>query len=314
MSAQDDEARSEASATGLISARVARIPYLNAAPYYVHWPELAERTNERWTSVQMPPRQVGMAMERGEVDAGLMAVADLIRLQSTFEPLVLERGAQRVSFGIANQDRVDSVLLFVRAPEEEAVESSAGPLDRRLALGTEDRDRLHGSVVAVTGESSTSYRLLRLLLEGRHQTQPASYERLDLSASPPASVDAALVIGDLALQWRHAPPPGWRQAMDLAHEWWIWQQKPFVFARWAVRKELTPEHKMALATFLENALNDGLNRLEEQVIGLPPELGSPADLEAYLRNFVYELGPKEDRAEEKFGDLLGQYGITCTAQ
>jgi predicted solute-binding protein len=253
-----------------------------------------------------------MAMERGEVDAGLMAVADLIRLRSTFEPLVLERELERVSFGIANRDRVDSVLLFVRTPEIDSDEARSS--GARLALNPADRDRLSGSTIAVTGESSTSYRLLRLLLESRHEIRPTAYERFDLSAAPPDSVDAALVIGDLALEWRHAPPAGWRQAMDLAHEWWIWQERPFVFARWAVRKELGSDHKTTLATFLQNSLHDGANCLGDHVIGLPTHLGSARDLEAYLTNFIYELGPEEDRAEETFRGLLDQHGIICTAQ
>ncbi len=102
--------------------------------------------------------------------------------------------------------------------------------------------------------------------------------------------------------------------MDLVHARLAWQTLPFVFARWAVRRELPPEDKNSLARFLQTALQEGSQRLGDHVLNRPPDLGTPAELEAYLSNFIYELGPEEDRAETKFRDLLKKHGITCTSE
>ncbi|MEZ4649589.1 MAG: MqnA/MqnD/SBP family protein [Candidatus Eisenbacteria bacterium] len=286
--------------------RVARIPYLNAYPFYVRWEELEERG---WSSITMPPRQLGVSMERGDVDAGLMAVCDLIRLEAEFEPVLLTGPSGISSLGIANQDRVDSVLLFVRADDSDRTLGGRRP---SLSLSPENKDLLESAVIGVTGESSTSFRLLRLLLEVRHKIRP-TYRRKDLSHVLEPDLAAVLVIGDLALRWRYSPPPGWVQVMDLAREWREWTGRPFVFARWAVRRALPERVKLDFARFLESSLADGLGQLGE--IAARTDIGvEPDHVRAYLENLTYRLGPQELEAESRFRELLSDHGIVCSAE
>lgn len=286
--------------------RVARIPYLNSHPYYTRWNELADLG---WTSISMPPRQLGISMERGDVDAGLMAVCDLVRLEGEFEPVLLSGPSGISSLGIANHDQVDSVLLFVRAEDGNRVLGGRRP---SLALSPENKELLAGAVVGITGESSTSFRLLRLLLEVRHKIRP-TYRRKDLSHVLEPDLAAVLVIGDLALRWRHHPPVGWIQAMDLAREWWDWTGRPFVFARWAVRRSLPEPAKLAFARFLDTSLQEGLRHLGE--IAARAEVGlEPSQVRDYLENLLYRLGPDELEAEARFRELLSDHGIACTAE
>lgn len=299
-------ARPDPSDSGLRGPCVARIPYLNAHPYYECWNELA---NLGWGSITMPPRQLGISMERGDVDAGLMAVADLIRLGEEFEPLLLSGPSGISSLGIANHDRVDSVLLFVRAEDSDRTLGGRRP---SIALSPENKTLLEDAVVGITGESSTSFRLLRLLLEVRHKVRP-TYRRKDLSHVLEPDLAAVLVIGDLALRWRYQPPTGWVQAMDLAREWWDWTGRPFVFARWAVRRTLPERTKLSLARFLDRSLTVGLGSLGE--IADRTEIGVERDhLESYLRNLIYRLGPEELEAESRFRELLSDNGIVCGAE
>lgn len=295
-------------------SRVIQIPYLNSAPYYVRWNTLESNSEGRWTSDALPPRQLGMAMASGEADAGLLPVADLIRLADSVVPLELEadaetKGARRL--GIACRDRVDSVLLFLRDRE-----GGGRPLAGRrpsLTLDHTDLAALHGASIALTNESSTSVRLLRLLLEVRHGVKPAVYERQSLHGVD-ERFDAALVIGDEALRWRVRPPEGFVQAMDLASEWTDWTGLPFVFACWALRKDLDPSRSRWLGRFLLTSLEEAEHDLPRLTTGLPIELGTTPVLTDYLRNFIYRLGAEEVESMARFRDLLQANDISCTAQ
>ena len=209
------------------AARIAQIPYLNVAPFLLHWDQITEASEGRWIAVEAVPRALGLAAEAGEVDAGIFPTADLLRLGDELEPLI-DPEAAPAGYGIATRHRVDSVLLFLRDDANPPVAAVTG----RVLAATEVR-ALHGATIAVTGESSTSARLLRILLEERHAVRPAGYPRRALgSESIPPEAGAVLTIGDEALRWRQRPPAGFRLGMDLAAEWGRWTNLPFVFARW----------------------------------------------------------------------------------
>jgi predicted solute-binding protein len=327
-------------------SRVIQIPYLNSVPYYANWAALESGSEGRWVSMALPPRQLGISMDAGDADAGLLPVADLIRLEQSVAPLEIslfqtehrsrafhrqdaalphhdddaeEVKTDTLRLGIACRSRVDSVLLFIRDVE------GGRPLTGRrpsLTLDRADLDALHGARIALTDESSTSVRLLRLLLEVRHGVKPSAYERQTLPrpSSFPGDVaiddrfSAALVIGDLALRWRARPPEGFVQAMDLASEWCDWTGLPFVFACWSVRRDLDPIRAQWLGQFLIASLAEADQDLARLTIGLPPELGSASALADYLRNFIYRLGPDEVASMTRFRALLQAHDIACTAE
>src|SRR6059036_2509181 len=119
------------SASRLTSAAVAaRIPYANAAPYYALWADAPFAVRN------LVPRELGREAEAGTVDLGLMATADFLRLRQRFEVLA-------PPMGVAARGSVQSVVMYSRRPAAS----------------------LAGSLVSVTPETSTSIRLLRLLLD-----------------------------------------------------------------------------------------------------------------------------------------------------
>jgi predicted solute-binding protein len=313
--------------------RVARIPYLNVAPFFLGWKDLPARSRGRWATSEAPPRALGNAAERGELDAAVFAEADLHRLRADFAPLTLGPGGSQI--GIANHDRVGSVFLFVRDPER-AGEPAPAPGAAGRVLSATEAARLQGARILLTGESSTSARLVRLLLEVWHGVRPGTWERADLSAPVGAAqapvgghlarrdlpnpelrtridpeVKAALVIGDTALRWIHRAPAGFAIGMDLAAAWHAWTGLPFVFARWGVRRSVPATARDWLARYLETSLVEAESSLEALAQGRAPDLGSPAELAAYFHGFTYRLGPEELAGAERFHALLAEHRITA---
>ena len=53
--------------------RVARIPYLNSAPFY-------RTVAAQIDLLDLPPRQLGVAAREGAVDAGILSMCDIFRI------------------------------------------------------------------------------------------------------------------------------------------------------------------------------------------------------------------------------------------
>ncbi len=231
----------------------------------------------------MPPAELGRLARAGRIDAGLIPTVDWFAVSKEYERLG--------PFGIAVSGRVESVLLLSERP---------------LAA-------LTGARIGVTEESSTSYRLLRLLAEARDGARPATYVR-----GARASADAYLVIGDEALASTAAGPPA-PFVIDLAEEWDAWQRLPFVFAVWVVRRGVAAAEKERLAALLDRSLSgaagasdDVIARVVDEYVGGPPArraLGSTERLRRYLVRFTYRLGRSEESAIARFRDLLEEHRL-----
>jgi chorismate dehydratase len=248
----------------------ARIPYANAAPFYALWGDAPFAVRN------LVPRELGREAEAGTVDLGLMASADFLRLGARFELL-------RPALGVATRGAVQSVLLFSRRP--------AGSLA--------------GALVSVTPETSTSIKLLRVLLDVRRGLEGVRYVR----GLEPAQADALLMIGDRAMRMRQQRPEGFTHTLDLGSDWLEWTGLPFVYAVWAVRGALEAPVKTELGAFLDASLAAGLASLPE-VARQQTETGwSAEEMEAYLRRFRYRLGPEELKGLARFEELLRRHDL-----
>jgi len=251
------------------STVAARIPYSNAAPFYALWPDAPFAVRN------LAPRDLGREADSGGVDLGLMAAGDYLRLDDRFELLG--------PLGLAARGAVQSVLLFSRRP--------AGALA--------------GARISVTPETSTSIRLLHLLLDVRRGLSDVRYVR----GLEPRQADALLVIGDRAMHMRQHRPEGFTHALDLGEDWLEWTGLSFVYAVWAVRRALDPALKQELRDFLEASLSAGLANLPEVARQQTEPGWTQAEMEAYLRRFHYRLGPEDLAGLERFRSLVVEHGL-----
>jgi chorismate dehydratase len=106
-------------------------------------------------------------------------------------------------------------------------------------------ESLDKKTVHLTEESETSAYLLKLLSNRYFKVKP-------IWKTEPfnESCDARLLIGDSALRETEKK---WEFAYDLASVWQDWQNLPFVFGLWIIRKEALSGGSLAL---LENYLNE----------------------------------------------------------
>jgi chorismate dehydratase len=237
--------------------RVGSLSYLNSEPFFACF-EGAELQ-------PMMPSALGAVMLRGELDAGLLSLADALALGDAVDLL---------PFGIATPGATGSVHVWSHHP----------------------LDTLHGATIGVTGETSTSVRILRLLLERRYGVTDVRWTALD------AAADAMLLIGDEALRAR-GRPSSFARCTDLGTEWVEWTGLPAVFAAWVVRRTLSAAACATLTAAVDRALTRGLATLDAIAARRRDTGITEAETVAYLRNFIYRFGPAEQRAIAHFARL-----------
>lgn len=245
---------------------IGQISYLNSQPFY---PLLGEHR-----LIPTPPRELGRMAAKGEIDAGILASADYLLNEDRYEPAA--------GLGVANREEVRSILFLSRRPMSE----------------------LDGARIGVTEETSTSVRLLRILLEVRDGSRPLEYVR-----GLRDEADAFLVIGNEALLRNRSVSPSFPQRYDLATEWWNWTGLPFVFALWAVRRSLPAGVKQEFSDLLERSFTVGMSQIDDIAAEFAGELGQREVLASYLRNFHYRLGPEEMQGLAEFRRLVRENGF-----
>ena len=245
---------------------IGQISYLNSQPYY---PLLGEHR-----LIPTPPSDLGKMASKGEIDAGILATADFLLNENRYEPAA--------ELGIANREEVRSILFLSKKPMSD----------------------LDGARIGITEDTSTSVRLLRILLEVRDGNKPTEYVR-----GLRDDADAFLLIGNDALRQNLVPSPQFPHRYDLATEWWNWTGLPFVFALWAVRRSLPDNVKTNFRDLLERSFLVGMSQIDEIAAEFAGELGRREVLASYLRNFHYRLGPEEMKGMEEFRRLSEEHRL-----
>ena len=241
--------------------RAGRIPYLNSEPFYFRLDSSEIELH------QLVPTALTLALEQGGIDAGPIPVVDYFRLEDRVVPLG--------QFCIATLEKSRSVLLFSRQPVQE----------------------MGGSTVGITDETSTSRRLLEVLLGHRFRVAPAHYVTLE------EPNDAFLLIGDEALKRRQGVS-SYPYCYDLAEEWHRWTSLPFVFALWVARQDLNREEMTYMENVLYDSLDEGLQHIEH-ISQMRQDLGmSVQEVEEYFREYRYRAGAEERKALEHFRSYL----------
>src|SRR5499433_1615620 len=143
-----------------MTMKVGRIPYLEYEPLYF---DMARRGIAMYAMV---PSQLAAAAAAGAIDAGPVPLVDCFRLEDRFQPVS--------GFCLACAKRAGNIFLYAKQPIEQ----------------------LTGARIGITDETSTSLRLLQVLLSLQYHVQPAAYVPLQ------DPYDAFLLIGNRALRQR----------------------------------------------------------------------------------------------------------------
>jgi chorismate dehydratase len=242
---------------------VGQIPYLNCLLFF-H--ALEGKTDVRLSP--LVPSALSGAAANGGVDAGPVPLVSTWEIEAQYTPLD--------DFCIATIDHARSVLFLSKVPF----------------------DRLDGAAIGITDQTSTSVRLLQLMLAQVWRVRPARFTALD-----PATNDAFLLIGDEALRHRRGTDLHPHVA-DLGTVWRKWTGLPFVFARWMVRKDLPDPERRRLCSMLEESMASGWPLLQEIAAGRAGELHMTVDeVREYLQGFRFRMTGAEREAMARFREL-----------
>ena len=235
--------------------RLGVVPYLNVAPI-IH----GLRGDSRFELVPEVPSLLSESLHRGAVDLGMIPTIEYAGHDYAIVP----------GIAIASRGPVRSVRLFHRG----ALESI-----RRVALDTSSR---------------TSVALARILLRERLGADPEYVAMAPDVDRMLEAADAALVIGDPALDHEHDAP-----TLDLGAEWSALTGLPFVFAFWAGRPGAVSRDQVAV---LQASLRAGLAAISDIAAAYPRSSpGRERESEEYLRsNIVYDLGDAERAGLREF--------------
>jgi chorismate dehydratase len=249
-----------------VKLKIGKIPYLNSVLFY-HGLESSPEARDWLEFVPMVPSRLSAAARDNRIDAGPVPVVTFFELLDEYEPLG--------SFCIATKNKARSILLFSRTPVE----------------------KLDHARIGITDETSTSVRLLKVLLSRRYGVTQAEY------VSVGDYNDALLLIGDEALRHRDGRE-GYPCMTDLGEVWHELTGLPFVFAVWVVRKPLSEEQKLRLEKAVSRSLEAGYRRFDEAVTERMNALGmSLAQVREYLEGFHFVIAGEEAGAMAKFKEM-----------
>lgn len=256
--------------------RISAISFLNTAPLMWDFEngETAAALRHHFELSYTVPSHCAEQLQAGTADIGIIPVA----AYTTIPGLVVIPDV-----AIAAKNAVRSILLISKAP-----------LEKIRNVATDDSSRTSAALVEI---------FLRKFVgiePGFTRQQPVLAEMLKWH-------DAALVIGDPALQAR---TEGYF-VYDLAEQWRRWTGHPFVFAFWAARQAALAEARpeINIARLFQQSRDHGLEHIPEIVSTWAPRLGLPEKLVAdYLaENVDYSL----DRENLEGLRLFFRYGEEC---
>ena len=213
------------------------------------------------------PAKLAEMLRRDELDAALVSVV---------EPLLNDRYDILDGIAVASLGEVKSVLLAHRQPLEQMRE------------------------VYCDTASLTSVRLLRVLLAERGlNPEFKPLPDYNLATAP----DNLMLIGDPALDLALGPHD--HEILDLGAAWYEMTSLPFVFAVWALRREI---ENSELRRQLHEAKDFGMDTLDH-IIHSRTEYTLDFRKDYLGWNLHYHLGADEKRGIAKFMELLSKHGV-----
>jgi chorismate dehydratase len=244
-------------ANEIVRPRVCAVSYLNTVPLVwgmLHSPD--EKLRSIFDLRFALPSVCADQLKSGDADIGIVPVIEMAR-----QGLDYFHGV-----GIACHGPVRTILLISKVPFEKI------------------------QTLATDAGSRSSVMLSRVILAEKYGVSPRVISRPANLAAMLTEADAALIIGDAALQLDLEKLPF--ETLDLGQVWNEMTGLPMVFAVWSGRQEvMRANYEQA---FVESC-QYGLKHMDDIVQAESSARGFPADLvRKYLtRHIVFELGQRD---------------------
>jgi predicted solute-binding protein len=233
------------------------VSYLNTVPLVwglLHSPD--EELRPTFDVTFALPSLCADQLRSGTADIGIVPVIEMARQGLEYFP----------STGIACHGAVRTILLISKVPFPQI------------------------QTLATDSGSRSSVMLARVILAEKYGAMPRVLSRPANLPSMLTEADAALIIGDAALELDPATLPF--ETLDLGEVWNKMTGLPMVFAIWSGRKEIMlPAHEEALVASCKYGLShmEDIVRVESAARGFAPDL-----VRRYLtEHIVFELGPRD---------------------
>jgi predicted solute-binding protein len=248
-----------------MALRVGCIGYINTLPLYL--PFCRGKIKSDVEFVFATPAKLNSLLRKKQLDAALTSSVEYLDGEYQLLP----------GFGIAAHQNILSVNLYTQLPVSS----------------------LSGMHVGVTPHSATASALLQVLCRHLWKIEPL-FKPLD-PEKPFSHYAALLLIGDEALE--NLSLPGF-QTIDLGAVWHALTGLPFVFALFAVRREVDGQQIALFQQQLEAALHwSHSNREIVEKEALAQCAISPQLVRQYYAKLQHRLGEKEMEGLEMFKKL-----------
>lgn len=254
--------------------RLSVVQYLNTVPLI--WGMLHGEQRGKFDLRLTVPSGCADAIARREADVGIVPSIEYQRLD----------GLQILpGMSIASKFEVKSVLLLSKMPLAQV------------------------QTIALDESSRTSAALVRILMQKFYSRQVTFAPAAPQPEQMLQVADAALLIGDPALNY--AGPPV--QVFDLAQEWRKFTGLPFVFAVWMGHADQSLSAHRAEFTA---SLDFGLAHIDDIASEYAPRLGMTQEaVKVYLtRNIDYSLDEENLEGLKLFYRLAHEVGLTPAAK
>lgn len=259
--------------------RMGKIDYINAFPVYYG---LDHGLLPDW--MEMIPRPP--AVLNGMIQAGEIALSPV---SSAF-------------YGMNHRDLLVLPDLSI---------SSRGAVMSVVLMSNYSLDDLHGRRVVLSRESATSSCLVRLIMAQKKQIPVFTTGRLKGLEDVPPDADAAMIIGDAAMNqpWEKR----FRYRFDLGSEWFNATGLPFVFALWVVRKSYARKHPDRVGAALDLLIESraaGYRNIEQVVQAGAHKLNLGTDyVQEYFKRLLCDLDDAKVQGLSFFFDALHHHKI-----
>ena len=265
-------------------ARIGMVNYINTAPIYEVWKECVLPAD--WEIVEGQPSQLNNLLVENRIDMGFVSSYAYAVKPESYQILA--------DLSISATGPVGSVFLFSHVPPE----------------------ALDGELVMLTGQSDTSIRLVKIILEEFYHVQPR-YTVGDVCGEQGKAdgARAVLAIGDDALRLNARKQ--YPVQLDLGEIWHASTGLPFVFSVCIVREAFLAEHAetaRAIRQTLVDCREQGARRMAEICDRVARRI--PMDCETcsrYLMGIEHDLSPIKIKALERFFQYLVDRGEASPA-